>query len=36
MSQGYHLTKTNERVYVTPLGGGNYRLDYADGRVTFI
>lgn len=36
MSKGIHTTKTGERVYVTPLGGNHYRLDYIDGRVTFI
>jgi hypothetical protein len=36
MSKGLHATKTGEIVYVTPLGGNHYRLDYSDGRVTFI
>ncbi len=36
MSKGFHATKTGEIVFVTPLGGNHYRLDYSDGRVTFI
>lgn len=36
MSKGIHRTKTGELVHVTPMGGNHYRLDYSDGRVTFI
>lgn len=36
MSKGIHTTKTGELVFVTPLGENHYRLDYSDGRVTFI
>jgi len=36
MSKGIHVTKTGEYVLVTPLGGNHYRLDYGNGRVTFI
>ncbi len=36
MSKGLHATKTGEIVFVAPLGGNHYRLDYSDGRVTFI
>lgn len=36
MSKGIHTTKTGEIVYVTPLGENHYRLDYSDGRTTFI
>ncbi len=30
MSKGLHATKTGEIVFVTPLGGNHYRLDYSD------
>jgi hypothetical protein len=36
MAKGIHATKTGEYVFVTPMGDNHYRLDYADGRVTFI
>ena len=36
MSKGFHTTRTGERVHVTPLGEGHYRITYSDGRVTFL